>query len=227
MVQKIIFDSGDLNEYRTICIIFNVNIIIVIFLLFLTLGIRKFSFGRKKRIQGYKVSGIFYIALGTILSFTIFLPGFAYFYTEKLWYDEMGYTSVFWKMATSPWLLFLRFFIISGAFLSGNFILAAKLCPIPGGFQRWATGNTSVIHHTVIITIIILSIIMGSVSIPYWDDYIRHNAREPFISKDPKTGEEEIVRDPQFGKDVSYYLLQCPSAILPAYGPELCSGKHL
>ncbi|MGQ9607989.1 MAG: UPF0182 family protein [bacterium] len=182
----------------------------VVFFAFLAFGIRKISFGKKKRVEGYKVVGIFYVIIGTFISFVIFVPSFAYFYTEKLWYDEMGYTSVFWKMATSPWLLFLRFFIISGTFLSINFILASRLCPIPGGFQRWATGSTSVVHYTVIAVIIILSVIMGSVAIPYWDDYIRHNAREPFIAKDPKTGDEEIIRDPQFNKDVSYYLFTMP-----------------
>jgi uncharacterized membrane protein (UPF0182 family) len=164
--------------------------------------------GIRRKIREAKVKGLFVIILGSIVSLLILLPSIAYLYVEGLWFNEMGYSSVFWKMTGSPWLLLLKYGLIAAGFLAANFILAQRLCPIPGGFRRWATGKTGSVYKTMITLLAIVSIIMGSVLIPLWDDFQRYYERKPFI--DRSTGSDEPIPDPQFGKEVGYYLFTLP-----------------
>lgn len=120
----------------------------------------------------------------------------------------MDYTSVFWKMTNTPWLLFLKYGLVAAAFLTANFILAQRLCPIPGGFRRWATGKTGSVYSFMILSIVVVSIIMGSVMIPFWDDFLRYYERETFT--DVVDGASRNVLDPQFRRDVGYYLFTLP-----------------
>jgi uncharacterized membrane protein (UPF0182 family) len=164
--------------------------------------------GMQRKIREAKVKGLFVIIAGSIVSPLILLPSMAYLYVEGLWFNEMGYSSVFWKMTGSPWLLFLKYGLIAAGFLTANFILAQRLCPIPGGFRRWATGKTGSVYKTMITAMAIVSIIMGSVLIPMWDDFQRHYEREPFI--DRSSGPDKLILDPQFHKEVGYYLFALP-----------------
>ena len=135
----------------------------------LAMGVMLIARGIKRKIKVARIKGWFTIILGSIFSSLIFLPSVGYLYVERLWFGEMGYTSVFWKMTLSPWLLFLQYGLIATAFMTANFILAQKLCPIPGGFRQWATGKTGSINKTMILIIVIVSIVMGSVMLPMWD----------------------------------------------------------
>ena len=197
---------------------------ILVWLGTLTTGILLIMRGIRRKLREAKVKGWLVIIVGFILSSLIFWPSMAYMYIERLWFKEMGYTSVFWKMTNTPWLLFLKYGLIAAGFLTANFILAQRLCPIPGGFQRWATGKTGSVYQTMILMITAVSIIMGSVMIPMWDDFLRYYEREPF-EEDTRQEEgssslesgvlslessSEVVRDPQFGRDVSYYLFALP-----------------
>ena len=153
---------------------------ILVWLGTLTTGILLIMRGIRRKLREAKVKGWLVIIVGFILSSLIFWPSMAYMYIERLWFKEMGYTSVFWKMTNTPWLLFLKYGLIAAGFLTANFILAQRLCPIPGGFQRWATGKTGSVYQTMILMITAVSIIMGSVMIPMWDDFLRYYEREPF-----------------------------------------------
>ena len=181
---------------------------ILIWLGALTMGVLLVVRGIRRRIKETKAKGWLMIILGCLLGSLIFWPSMAYLYVEQLWFQEMGYASVFWKMTNSPWLLFLKYGLIAAGFLTANFILAQQLCPIPGGFRRWATGKTGSVYHTMILIIVLVSIIMAGAIIPMWDDFLRHYEREPFI--DHRDDRNEIVRDPQFGKDLGYYLFTLP-----------------
>jgi uncharacterized membrane protein (UPF0182 family) len=193
----------------------------------LAIGIMLIVRGTRRRIREAKVKGWLMIIAGGILGSLMFWPSMGYMYIERLWFKQMGYTSVFWRMTNTPWALFLKYGLIAAGFLTANFILAQRLCPIPGGFQRWATGKTGSVYRTMILVIILISIVMGSVLVPMWDDFLRHYEREPFwdrgtggqedsasnallSGKSGNYGRDEVVRDPQFGKDVSYFLFTLP-----------------
>jgi len=181
---------------------------VIIWLGALTTGILLIVRGVRRKIREAKIKGWLIIVFGSILGSLLFLPSMGYIYTERLWFKEMGHTSVFWKMLNTPWQLFFKYGLIAGAFLAANFILAQYLCPIPGGFRRWAAGKTGSIYGTMILVIILVSIIMGSVLVPMWDEFLRYHEREPFFDAAYEGG--NIVRDPQFKMDVGYYLFTLP-----------------
>jgi uncharacterized membrane protein (UPF0182 family) len=174
----------------------------------LTMGVLMIVRGMRRKIREAKIKGWLMIIAGFILGSLIFLPSMGYLYTERLWFGEMGYTSVFWKMVNTPWSLLLKYGLTAGAFLTANFILAQRLCPIPGGFRRWATGKTGSVYSTMILVIVIVSIVMGSVLVPMWDEFLRYYEREPFFDAAYEGG--NVVRDPQFRNDVGYYLFTLP-----------------
>ncbi|MBD3184462.1 hypothetical protein GF312_19420 [Candidatus Poribacteria bacterium] len=166
--------------------------------------------GYRRKLKETRIKGWLIIIFGGVPGFLVFWPSLAYMYVEGLWFGEMGYSSVFWKMVNTPWWLFFKYGMIAAAFLSANFILAQRLCPIPGGFKRWATGKTGSVYNTMILVIVLVSIVMGSVMIPMWDEFLRYEEREPYTDINPTYEKREIIRDPQFGKDVSYYLFSLP-----------------
>ena len=174
----------------------------------LTMGILLIVRGIRRRIKEAKVKGWLIIIAGFALGILIFCPSMGYMYTERLWFKEMGYTSVFWRMVNTPWSLFLKFGLIAGGFLTVNFILVQRLCPIPGEFRRWAAGKTGSVYGTMILVIIIVSVVMGSVLVPMWDEFLRYYEQEPFFDAAYEGG--SVVRDPQFERDVSYYLFTLP-----------------
>ncbi len=174
----------------------------------LAIGVLLIVRGVRRKIREAKIKGWLLIITGFIFGSLIFWPSMGYMYIERLWFKQMGYTSVFWKMTNTPWLLFLKYGLTAAAFLTVNFILAQRLCPIPGGFRRWATGKTGSVYATMILIIVVVSIIMGGIMVPFWDEFLRYYEQEPFI--DPHYEGGEIVRDPQFEKDVGYYLFSLP-----------------
>ena len=174
----------------------------------LVMGILLIVRGIRRKIRKAKVKGWLIIIAGFVLGILIFCPSMGYLYTERLWFKEMGYTPVFWKMVNTPWSLFLKFGLIAGAFLAVNFILVQRLCPIPGEFRRWATGKTGSIYSTMILVIIVVFVVMGSFFVPMWDEFLRYYEQEPFF--DPAYEGGSVIRDPQFEKDVSYYLFTLP-----------------
>jgi hypothetical protein len=182
----------------------------LIFLTFAVIGIILIVRGRKRRIKTTRVHGIFMIILGLIIGSVVFWPGFSYFYIELQWFKGLGYESLFWKLNNLPWFLFLRFGLMALAFMVANFFLAWRLCPIPGSFQRWGAKRANTLHRLLIAVILVISVVMGSVAIPMWDEYRRYEEREPYLLKDQHTGKEEAAVDPQFGEDLSYYLFKMP-----------------
>ncbi|MFC1717528.1 UPF0182 family protein [Candidatus Poribacteria bacterium] len=185
-----------------------VVIAVIIWVGALTTGILMIVRGIRKKIRETRIKGWLIIIAGLILGSLILGPSMGYLYTEGLWFREMGYTSVFWKMVNTPWKLLLKYGLIAGGFLTANFFLAQWLCPIPGGFRRWATGKTGSAYQTMIAVIILVAVIMGSVLVPMWDEFLRYYEREPFFDAAYQGG--RTVPDPQFGKDVGYYLFTLP-----------------
>ena len=182
---------------------------IALFLLFAFIGVMMIINGIKRRIKATRVKGVFMIIIGLAIGCIVFWPGLSYFYIELLWFKSLGFEKMFWELNNLPWKLFAKFTLMAMVFMLTNFFIAWRLCPIPGSFQRWGAGRTSIINRSLILLIVVISLVMGAVSIPYWDDFRRYQEKEPYLMKN-ESGKEEVVVDPQFGKDLSYYLFDMP-----------------
>jgi uncharacterized membrane protein (UPF0182 family) len=182
---------------------------VILFLLFASIGIMMIIKGRKRRVKENRTKGILMILLGLVLGCLILWPGLSYFYIELLWFKSLGFETIFWELNNLPWILYVKFTLMALGFLLVNFIIAWKLCPIPGSFQRWGAGRTSTINRVLVASIVLVSLIMGSFAVPFWDDYRRYEEKEPYLVQN-SAGKEEVAVDPQFGEDLSYYLFDMP-----------------
>ena len=132
------------------------------------------------------------------------------FYTDYLWYKEVGYTSVFWKrIVTQIWLFFafgLLFFIL----LYGNVWLARRftpkyekpamdLSPVEESLARFREGTGRWLDRGILAACIIISFIVGWMSSRQWENVLKYFNHSSFGKADPI-----------FGKDIGYYVFQYP-----------------
>ncbi len=132
------------------------------------------------------------------------------FYTDLLWYDEVGYTSVFWKrIVTQIWLFFafgLLFFVI----FYGNIRLArylvpryekpeANLTPLEETLQNFRERAGKWLDRSFVILSAVVSVIVGWASAAQWEKALIFFNHAPFGKADPI-----------FGKDIGYYVFEYP-----------------
>ncbi|MHB8780583.1 MAG: UPF0182 family membrane protein [Candidatus Geothermincolia bacterium] len=153
------------------------------------------------------------IGLTIIIALVIIIASaswLSFFYTDYLWFNEVGFTSVFWKEITTRILTFLVFGAAFFALLYGNLLLAKKLTPgyelVPeqanpmedalaafrlkaGRFLNWGT----------VIVSAFLAFFVAWASSRQWDTVLRYFNAESF-------GKAE----PIFGKDIGFYIFKLP-----------------
>jgi len=123
-------------------------------------------------------------------------------YTEWLWFDSLGYSSVYTTILKTKILVFFFAAIIFGLLFLGNLVLATRLTPQKEtGFWPWA-----VIHQLqrlskwgIITGTALLSLIFGLVAQGNWEVVLRFFNGQPFG-----------ITDPVFYKEVSFYIFSLP-----------------
>ncbi|MEY4310525.1 MAG: hypothetical protein RLZ71_451 [Actinomycetota bacterium] len=126
------------------------------------------------------------------------------FYTDVLWYKQLGYSQVFFTQISSKAYLFLAAGLTLGAVVGINVFIANKIRPIYVRPERdvFAAYRASIEKARKLILIgipVALGIAAGVSAIPHWEDALLFmNATE--------TG----MKDPQFGLDASFYLFTLP-----------------
>ena len=122
------------------------------------------------------------MVLAVILLFAI--PSFSIYYTDWLWFHELGYADVFIKSLNTQGLVFIATFLVSYGFLYGN-VLIARFAPNEQRFGRLAA--------------LILSTMLAVSSASNWMMWISFFKAVPFG-----------VTDPLLGRDVSFYVFRLP-----------------
>jgi uncharacterized membrane protein (UPF0182 family) len=122
------------------------------------------------------------IVLAVILLFAI--PSFSIYYTDWLWFQELGYPDVFVKSLNTQGVVFIATFLIAYTFIYGN-ALVARFGPSE---RRLARGAA-----------LILSAMLAVSSASNWMMWISFFKAVPFG-----------VTDPLLGRDVSFYVFRLP-----------------
>ncbi|MDQ1627203.1 MAG: uncharacterized protein QOI54_947 [Actinomycetota bacterium] len=147
--------------------------------------------------------------LPTLLILGALLIGFSIFtgfYTDLLWYQSVDYASVFTRTLRAKSLLFFLFGIVFAVAVSANFVIAYRNRPtyqalIPGQAEldRYRTALEPYKRLVVIAIAVLLGLIAGSSASGQWRTYLewRHGASFG-------------VKDPQFGKDISFFTFDLP-----------------
>ncbi len=123
-------------------------------------------------------------------------------YTNLLWFDHLGFRSVFVTiLATKVWLFFagasvIAIFFTANLYLAHRFSKGVGSIPLPQEsidllrrFLIWGMG----------LAVVFISLIFGAVASGRWESFLRFLNSVPFNQTDP-----------QFNKDISFYVFTLP-----------------
>ena len=146
------------------------------------------------------------LVIGVVgLIFLIVLSVLKGFYVDLLWFDSVGYDSVFWKSISAKVILFLLGLFISISVLGTNIWLARKLAP-KGPEQSFieeidVSALRKVVSVILIAATLLLAVIFGSVAGSSWQTLLAWLNGMDFAGK----------ADPEFGKNISFYMFELPA----------------
>ena len=143
------------------------------------------------------------IALGLILLMAI--PSFAEFYTDWLWFEEVGYTGVYLKSITARSAMGSVVFLVAGAFLAFNLFVALSAVPLRNIVVVTPEGPRTIslqprrLRPVVWLVSGLLGLLLAGYASTGWASYLAYRQAVPFGQVDPV-----------LGRDVSFYLFQWP-----------------
>lgn len=128
------------------------------------------------------------------------------FYTDLLWFDDLGYRSVLMKVLSSRVALFLSGAVLFAAFAALNLFaayrIAGRLLPgpnakLPSGVQNSAR---KLFLLSAVVIVVLGALLLGARPASRWETMLLFMNGQPF---------EQI--DPIFGKDLSFYIFSLPA----------------
>ncbi|MFC1908782.1 UPF0182 family protein [Chloroflexota bacterium] len=152
-------------------------------------------------LHGWTAGRVIMIMAGLLFLFII-VNTIKGFYTEWLWFDNLGYGSVYSTILRTRMLIFFIAAIIFGILVWGNLVLATRLSP-KGRANIWPWAVMGYLQRlvklNVILGTVLLSLIFGLVAQSNWQVFLRFFSGQPFG-----------VTDPVFFKEVSFYVFSLP-----------------
>jgi len=143
-------------------------------------------------------------AIGIFLAVMLFVG--IYFakniYTDWLWFDNLGYKSVFLKILTTKLWLFFFGTIIFAVIASVNLVLAHRFSKGTVSLSLPPSSINSIRKIIVVglgLGILILSMIFGYIAMGKWESFLKFFNSVPFNKLDP-----------QFNKDIAFYVFDLP-----------------
>ena len=146
------------------------------------------------------------IAVGLVIVALLGSNFIAYFYTDVLWFKELGIESVLWKSLRTQFLVGVIVGLVAAAFMWVNLWIAGRSGPV----YTLATAGTDPVDqyrdmlapHFRWIRLGIAALIgffTGLFASSAWKTFLLWSNRQSFG-----------VEDPQFGRDVSFYVFELP-----------------
>jgi len=123
-------------------------------------------------------------------------------YTEWLWFDSLGFSSIYTTILTTRvWLFFVSALVFLALLLS-NLFLARRLSP-PGGDNVFIGQGLVLVRRMldigILISVIFLSLIFGLVTSSQWEMILRFTNAANFN-----------ITEPLLGRDVAFYIFKLP-----------------
>jgi uncharacterized membrane protein (UPF0182 family) len=123
---------------------------------------------------------------------TIFLVSL-HIYTEVLWFQELGQVRRYWTVLWTRLGLFAAGFLVSLCFLYVHMLIAKA------GFSPDTGERMRVARRVYLVYAVLVSIALGNSASAWWERVLLYLNKVPFG-----------VKDPIFGKDVSFYVFALP-----------------
>jgi uncharacterized membrane protein (UPF0182 family) len=154
---------------------------------------------RRGAAKGWIVVAIVVAILAALLSL-------ARFYTDVLWFQEVGFESVLFTSLYTQLFVGLAVGVLTGALVWGNLVLAARLAPayrIPGRrgdpLERYRDLLLPHLKWVRLGVAVIVGIMAGTAASATWQDYLLWANRVSFG-----------LDDPQFGRDIGFFVFELP-----------------
>ena len=144
------------------------------------------------------------ITASVLVALFLALSGFASFWTERLWFESVGYSSVFGTLLWTRVGLFLVFGGVMAAVVALNLVLAYRARPllINGGdanLSRYRDAVTPVTGWLVGGVSALMGLFAGASASGQWREYSLWRHSSPFGRTDP-----------YFDRDVGFYVFELP-----------------
>ncbi len=147
-----------------------------------------------------------FAVLAAVVLLVLGFVAFSGFWTDRLWYDSLGYGSVFRTALSTRMRLFAGFGTVTAAAVGVNAWLAHRLRPrgLPAptrdeGLDRYRTGIAPFRGWLLLVVCVLVGLIAGASAAGQWRLWLAYANAVPFGT-----------RDPQFGLDASFYAFDLP-----------------
>jgi uncharacterized membrane protein (UPF0182 family) len=126
-------------------------------------------------------------------------------WTDRLWFKSVGYSDVFRSVIFARISLFVVMGLVFGLFVMVNLYIAYRTRPDSVSMRRddpayrYRLALTPIVKPIAIGVFVILTAFAGSVGASHWDTFKKWSNGTSFGTKDP-----------QFGKDVGFYVFDYP-----------------
>ncbi len=156
------------------------------------------------RQPGSRARALVITGVVVVVSFFV-LTAFASIYTDRLWYDEVGYGQVFSTMLWTRIGLFLVFGVFMAAAVAVNMYLAYRFRPLfrlPGGdasVDRYRDAVTPIRTWLLAGVATVIGLFAGTSALGNWRSYLLWRHAQPF-------GQD----DAYFNKDIGFYVFSLP-----------------
>jgi uncharacterized protein len=155
------------------------------------------SIGRLPRRRGR------WIAIAIVVVFLLAANFLATFYTDFLWFQEVGITSVLWKSLGTQYLVGAIVAVFVAVLLWVNLWVASRSAPVYGPHREQIDHFRDAISPYVrwirLGIAAFIGIISGVVASASWGTFLLWANRVDFGT-----------RDPQFGRDIGFYFFELP-----------------
>lgn len=156
---------------------------------------------RRAGTKGRAWLGAAVVALFVLLTS---LRGLAGFYTDYLWFDELGFTSVFTGVITAKLGLVAAFTLAFFVLLYVNLVIAERLGPRntapPDEFvARYRETIAPFSGKVRVVVAAVFALLAGTGVTGQWSKWIMF-----------RNGGDFAVEDPQFGRDIGFYMFKLP-----------------
>ena len=144
--------------------------------------------------------------VGTIIAVLLLSNFFAYFYTDVLWFQELGLTSVLWKGLKTQFIVGAATAVVVGLFLWLNLWIATRSGPV---YSLVTAGNDPVDQYREMVTPYLRWLRIGIAAlVGLFTGLVASAGWQTFLLWANRT--EWGIEDPQFGRDISFYVFELP-----------------
>lgn len=161
---------------------------------------------RGRRRLSRRVRVVIAVAIAALLILLLSLRGIAGFYTDYLWFDSLGYSSVWRGVLVAQVLLALVFILFMFVLLWINLYIADRIAPSfrpPGPEEEFVKRY----HDTVGARAGLVRIAMAGLFALFWGAGAGSRWQDWILYRN---GVDFGVEDPQFGVDIGFYVFELP-----------------